>query len=82
MPVRYKSRVKRRCLADDTNSGVIYRQNLKSGGRQNHLRSECRDFPGGPVVKKLHGPSARRGGSIPDQGTRFHMTQLKPRAAK
>ena len=23
MPVRYKSRVKRRCLAEDTNSGVI-----------------------------------------------------------
>ena len=34
-----------------------------------------RDFPDGPVVKTLN-PNARGPGSVPSQGTRFHMPQL------
>ena len=35
-----------------------------------------RDFPGG-LVLRLHAPIAGGLGSIPDQGTRSHMLQLK-----
>ena len=37
-------------------------------------KSECKDFPGGPVVKN---PPANAGdmGFIPGQGTRSHMPQ-------
>ena len=34
------------------------------------------DFPGGPVAKTLHS-QCRGPGSIPDQGTRSHMLQLR-----
>ena len=40
-----------------------------------------RDFPGGPVVKTLPS-SAGDLGSIPGQGTRAHVPQLRPWAAK
>ena len=40
------------------------------------------DFPDGPVAKTPYTPSAGGLGLIPDQGTRFHMPQLKiPHAA-
>ena len=39
------------------------------------------DFPGGPVVR-LHTPHAGGLSSISGQGTRFHMLQLRLRAAK
>ena len=35
-----------------------------------------RDFPGG-LVLRLHAPIAGGLGSVPDQGTRSHMLQLK-----
>ena len=34
------------------------------------------DFPGGPVAKTLH-PQGRGPGSIPGQGTRTHIRQVK-----
>ena len=40
-----------------------------------------RDFPGGPELR-LWAPSAGGPGSIPGQGVRSHMLQLRPRAAK
>ena len=39
-------------------------------------RMNMRDFPGGPVAKTLL-PIQRARGSIPGQGTRCHMPQLK-----
>ena len=39
------------------------------------------DFPGGPVAK-LCAPNARGLGSIPGQGTRSHMLQLRASVAK
>ena len=41
-----------------------------------NVRWNGRDFPGGPVAKT---PSSNAGGpgSIPDQGTRLHMPQLR-----
>ena len=39
------------------------------------------DFPGGPMLKTPHS-QCRGSGSIPDQGTRSHMPQLRPSAAK
>ena len=44
----------------------------------NHLIG---DFPGGPVAKTLSS-HCRGPGSIPGQGTRSHMLQLRPGAAK
>ena len=45
------------------------------------LRKLGRDFPGGPVAKTLC--SQCKGlGSIPGQGTRAHMLQLRPGTAK
>ena len=38
---------------------------------------DLQDFPGGPVAKTMHGPNARGLGSIPGQGTRSHMPQLR-----
>ena len=40
-----------------------------------------KDFPGVPVAR-LHTPHSRGQGSITDQGTRSHMLQLRPSAAK
>ena len=40
-----------------------------------------RDFPGGPVAKTLR-CQCRVQGSIPGQGTRSSMLQLRPGAAK
>ena len=37
------------------------------------------DFPGGPVVKT---PNVGGLGSIPGQGTMYHMPQLRPGTAK
>ena len=34
------------------------------------------DFPGGPVAK-TYAPNTGGPGSIPGQGTRFHMAQLR-----
>ena len=45
------------------------------------LREKHRYFPGGPVVKTAH-RNAGSLGSIPGQGTRSHMPQLRPSAAK
>ena len=42
------------------------------------LKSQFGDLPGGPVAS-LHSQCL---GSIPGQGTRSHMLQLKPGAAK
>ena len=39
------------------------------------------DFPGGPVVR-LHSPNAGSLGSIPVQGSRFHMLQQSSGIAK
>ena len=36
------------------------------------------DFPGGPVAR-IHAPNAGGLGSIPGQGTRSHMSQLRVR---
>ena len=45
------------------------------------LRKLGRDFPGGPVAKTLC--SQCKGlGSIPGQGARAHMLQLRPGTAK
>ena len=41
---------------------------------------ETRDFPAGPVVNSA--PNAGGPGSIPGQGTRSHVLQLRPGAAK
>ena len=41
----------------------------------------ARDVPGGPVVKTLHS-QGRGPGSIPGQGTRSHMPQLRPSIAQ
>ena len=40
-----------------------------------------RDFPGGPVAK-VCSSNAVGPGSVPGQGTRFHILQLRPGAAK
>ena len=40
------------------------------------LKKTRRDFPGGPVIK-LHAPDTGGLGSIPGQGTRCHMPQLR-----
>ena len=40
------------------------------------------DFPGDPVAKTLHSQSTWGLNSIPGQGTRSHMPQLRPGAAK
>ena len=40
------------------------------------LKSSHRDFPGGPVAK-LHAANAGGLGSIPGQGTRSRMLQLR-----
>ena len=39
------------------------------------------DFPGGPVAKSLP-PNERVPGLISDQGTRYHMPQLKKKKKK
>ena len=39
------------------------------------------DFPGGPVAK-THAPKAGGLDSVPSQGTRSYMLQLRPGAAK
>ena len=39
------------------------------------------DFPGGPVAKTL-GSQCKSPKHLPDQGTRCHMLQLRPSAAK
>ena len=41
------------------------------------LKNLLRDFLGGPVAPNAGGPS-----SIPDQGTRSHMSQTRPDVAK
>ena len=42
------------------------------------LRNRSQDFPGGPVTKtRLHTPNAVGLGLILDQGTRFHVPQLR-----
>ena len=48
----------------------------RAGDSSQTKQRKRRDFPGGPVAKTLH--SQFRGwGSIPGQGTRSHMPQLK-----
>ena len=59
----------------------------RNGFSSSQLNSNCsinknsRDFPGGPVAKTLSS-QCRGPGSIPGQGARSHMLQLRPRAAK
>ena len=43
------------------------------------LKSQFGDLPAGPVAKSSHSQCL---GFIPGQGTRSHMLQLKPGAAK
>ena len=45
------------------------------------FRKHFRDFPGDPETR-VHTPSAGGPRSIPDQGPRFHMWQLRPGAVK
>ena len=45
------------------------------------LNISDKDFPAGPVAETLH-PKARGPGSIPGQGTRSCVLQLRPGAAK
>ena len=45
------------------------------------FKDEEGDFPGGPVAK-LHTPNAGSLDSIPGQGTRSRMLQLRPNVAK
>ena len=45
------------------------------------VKIDFEDFPGGPVAKILHS-QCRKPGSIPHQGTRSHMQQLRPSTAK
>ena len=40
------------------------------------------DFPGGPMAKTLRSQGRGPPGSIPGQGPRSHMLQLRPGAAK
>ena len=42
----------------------------------------CGDLPGDPVVKTLYSQCRGSPGSIPAQGTRSHMPQLRPDVAK
>ena len=63
--------------------GKFHRQRRLEGySPWRHKMSEDWDFPGGPVAKTLHIPSAEGPSSIPGWGTRFHMPQLRPSAAK
>ena len=48
-----------------------------AGGGGAGLGLHCRNFPGGPVAKTLSA-QCRGLGSIPGQGTRSHMRQLRP----
>ena len=44
-----------------------------------HLKKNSSlDFPGGPAAKTLHSYTGSLG-SIPSQGTKFHMPQLRVR---
>ena len=57
------------------------RQSADSSGSDTFTKERHRDFPGGLVAKTP--PSQCRGlGFIPAQGTRSHMLQLRPGAAK
>ena len=42
----------------------------------------CGDFPGDPVVTTLYSQCRRSPVSVPGQGTRSHMPQLRPDVAK
>ena len=55
--------------------GLLFNRNV---GRMLRLRIKHRGFRGGPGAKT---PSAGDLGSIPVQGTRSHMPQLRPGAA-
>ena len=56
----------------------FFRSDSKSKGNKSKNR-QVGDFPGSPVATT---PNAGAPGSIPDQGTRDHMQQLRPGAVK
>ena len=78
------------CFSAETTSGLIWRTRLPEfrlspglslvcwgSGQDRRPSSQSKsflDFPGGPVVKM---PPYASLGSIPGEGTRFHMLQLR-----
>ena len=59
------------CLIKFSRQEVVIKE-----GILNMIRTNCRDFPGGPVAKTLSSQS-RESGSIPGQGTRSHRLNLE-----
>ena len=79
-----------RNVADDYHRTQHYRSHWLLGNEQAWLwrsglcqtgKKEPRDFPDGPVVKTRRS-NAGGLGSIPGEGNRSHMPQLRPGAAK
>ena len=55
-------------------AGKIYTYHLLPKKKK---KKNCKDFPGGPVVE-ICAPNAGAPGSMPGQGTRSHVPQLRP----